>query len=79
MLADVDNTQQPILVIGAGVPPEWLHGPLAVAGISTAAGPVDWQWNGREMNVTLHGGTIPVKLGPAFAADTPYHVRYENR
>ena len=48
------------MVIGAGVRPEWLSQPIAVSRIGTAAGFVDWSWDGHDVAVTIHGVAIPV-------------------
>jgi hypothetical protein len=67
MLAYVENeVSAPTLVIGAGVPADWLGGPLSIAGIGTAAGLVDWRWAAGKVTVTLHGPHLPVRLGPGF-------------
>jgi hypothetical protein len=63
------------IVLGAGVPAQWLKDPLEVKGLSLPHGPLDWHWNGRRLKVTVHG-TPPLafRLGPSFPADTPLEV-----
>jgi hypothetical protein len=75
MLAYVENAATaPVLVIGGGVPKEWLAGAISIKGIGTTAGVVDWQWDRRDVAVTLHGQSIPVRLGPNFPAQSALMV-----
>jgi hypothetical protein len=77
MLAYPDETAgEPTIVIGACVQPSWLDRGMRAEGISTPFGQVDWTWNGRQMNVKLHGGHAHVRLGPAWASSTPLHIEY---
>lgn len=69
-LACVDETDEPRLLIGAGVPSPWLEGSLAVEGIGTRFGRVDWKWKDHRLTVVEHGFNLPVKVGPAFPGDT---------
>ena len=66
MLAFVDETVEPTLVIGAGLPKAWLDKPMNVEGIGTRFGKVDWKWRDGKMSVTQHGRKLPVKLGAPF-------------
>jgi hypothetical protein len=71
MLAETHRGQDSDeLVIGAGVPAIWLSREIAVSGVGTAHGFVDWTWNGAEVSVTIHGPPLPVRLGQAFPAGT---------
>jgi hypothetical protein len=66
VLAMVDGET---LVVGAGVPAEWLDQPLSVDGIVTDIGPVSWKWDGSSLAVTTPcGNRIPVRAGHAFVA-----------
>jgi hypothetical protein len=57
------------LVVGAGVPAEWLDQPLGVDGIVTEIGPVSWKWDGSSLDVTMPcGARTPVRAGHVFAA-----------
>ena len=77
MLAYSDETaDEPTIVIGAGVQHSWLQRPMQAEEISTPAGRVDWVWNGRQMNVKVHGSHARVRLGSAFAPGTPLNVEY---
>ncbi len=70
MLALVDETLEPTLVIGAGLPKAWLDKPMNVEGIGTRFGKVDWKWRDGKMSVTQHGRKLPVKLGAPFPDKT---------
>ena len=64
------------LVIGGGIPAEWLSSEIAVSGIGTTRGFVDWTWNGAEVSVTIHGDTLPVRLGPSFPSSARLNVAF---
>ena len=77
MLAYIEpSTPEPTLVIGAGIPVEWLDQPMKVKGLSTLVNQVDWMWDGQAMQVQVRGGQMKVKLGSAFPANTPLQVDY---
>jgi hypothetical protein len=77
MLAYVDESGgAPTLVIGAGIPKEWLDLAMSVKGLSTRLGKVDWEWRKGRMTVRLRGDKCAVKLGPAFPADVPIKFRH---
>jgi hypothetical protein len=76
MLAEVRETPGGrVLMIGAGVPAAWLARPIRVAGIGTAAGFVDWAWDGRRVAVHVADAALPVRLGAGFPPGTPVGVR----
>jgi hypothetical protein len=75
MLAYIDRTgNTPTLVIGAGMPPEWLRQPMSVRGQLVEGNLVNWTWDGQQMNVQLSGEKMAVKLGTAFPANTLVNV-----
>ena len=77
MLACADESaSEPTLVIGAGIPAEWLSRPMQAQGISTRLGTVDWTWDGHAMRITVRGTRCAVRLGPAFPAKTPTKVNF---
>jgi hypothetical protein len=70
MLACLDESgNEPTLVIGAGIPKEWLDVTMSVKGLSTRLGKVDWEWRKGEMSVRMRGEKCAVRLGPAFPPD----------
>ena len=75
MLAYEDKSaQQPGIVIGAGLPEDWLKHPMAVRGLPMTTGRLDWSWNAKEMRVTLSGPDADVRLGSNFPGGTPLKV-----
>jgi hypothetical protein len=77
MLAHVaDAPPEPVLVLGAGVPPDWLAHPIRIGGLRTALGQVDWSWDGARVRATVRGARVSVRLGPAFPPRTPVDVAY---
>ncbi len=78
MLVCLDESEpQPALIVGAGVPSEWLDRSLSVEGVSTRLGRVDWTWNKKRLTVRLHGPKVKldVKTGPAFPGGTEVRVK----
>jgi len=76
MLAYLDESgSEPTLVIGAGIPKEWLDMTMSVKGLSTRLGTVDWEWRNNSLSVRVRGEKRPVKLGPAFKSDTKLKVK----
>jgi hypothetical protein len=67
MLAYVDGSpDDPTVVIGAGIPKAWTRHPMAASGVAIPGGSVDWHWDGQWMQVTVHGPSMPVRIGRAF-------------
>jgi hypothetical protein len=54
------------LVIGAGVPQEWLRGEIEASGIRTRRGTVDWTWKQGRLTVKVDGRRAAYRAGPAF-------------
>jgi len=75
MLSYVNRSSSlPILVIGAGIPKDWLSKPMSVKGQLIENNLVDWTWDGKQMNVQIKGETMAVKLGSAFPVETQLKV-----
>jgi hypothetical protein len=64
----------PAIVIGSGIPVEWLRTPMKVSGLPIPGGEVDWDWDGRRMRVRLTGPSHQVRLGRAFPRNTPIEI-----
>jgi hypothetical protein len=76
MLVFLDESEaEPVLIVGGGVPKDWLSKPMRVEGAPTKVGTVDWVWQDGKMSVKLRGGRCRVKLGPAFPPATPVETR----
>ena len=73
MLAYSDeSTGMPILVVGAGVPREWLDDPIRVESLQTAHGPVTWIWDPASRKVRVRATGFPqnsIRLAGAFTQD----------
>ncbi len=79
MLGYLDQqSAEPSVVIGAGIPKEWLSSSLEVKGLSLPHRTVDWSWDGKQLQVTIHGAAAQIRLGPAFAPGTPVNVNIVN-
>jgi hypothetical protein len=75
MLGCVDESgREPVWVIGAGIPREWLATPINVRGLSTRFGTMDWTWKDQTMDVVIRGRRWPVRPGPAFPPNTKTKV-----
>ena len=75
MLAYVDESvSEQTIIIGAGIPAEWLQRPMSVRGFLTRLGHVDWKWDGRAMQVTLEGVKSAIRLGPSFPSTATVKV-----
>lgn len=77
MLAYTDqSTIEPVIVVGEGIPSDWLTQPMQVEGLSTVGSQVNWTWDGQAMRVQIRGSKASVKLGSGFSPDTPLSVEY---
>ena len=78
MLAHADeSTLIPILVVGAGVPREWLDDPIRVESLQTAHGPVTWTWDPASRRVRVRAPGFPqnsVRLAGGFTQDAALEV-----
>jgi len=71
MLAYLDESSgEPTVVIGAGIPRNWLDHPMAVRGLHLGVAVLDWTWDGKEVRVTMKGGNAKVRLGSVFHPDS---------
>jgi hypothetical protein len=78
MLSYVDESaEKPSLIIGAGIPKSWLDHNLSVTGLSLPIGRIDWSWNSKELNITIHGKNVDVRLSPSFPEGIPINVEYD--
>lgn len=77
MLAYVDESaSEATIIIGAGIPAEWLNRSMSVRGLATRLGEVDWKWDGRTMQVTVRGMKCAARLGAGFPPNTPVKVDF---
>ncbi len=77
MLAYTDlAAPKPTVVIGAGMPAQWLKQPIDIQGLKMPNGQIDWQWNNGKVYAKIRGSKVEVKLGASFPANTPLQVEY---
>lgn len=77
MLAYTDmSSNSPTIVIGAGIPQDWLRQTMSVRGLPMPNGKLDWQWDGQQMRVKISGDAVNIRLGSMFPAGTPLKVEY---
>ncbi len=75
MLTYLDrSTTEPTIVIGAGVPKEWLNKPMSVKGLPIGGSLVNWTWDGQQMAVQIRGKKVNVRLGSVFPSATSTKV-----
>ena len=75
MLTYLDRSaSEPTIVIGAGIPKEWLERSMSVKGLQIGSNIISWTWNGGQMNVQMSGKKMAMKLGSSFPANTPVKV-----
>jgi hypothetical protein len=76
MLAYIDRSADlPTLVIGAGIPTDWLSRAMSVSGRSVEGNLVNWAWDGRQMKVQITGTEkMAVKLGVSFPRQATINV-----
>jgi hypothetical protein len=65
-----ESGPEPVVLVGGGVPATWRSRPMRVSGLPTIVGVVGWEYDGRELHVTLRGKRpYPVRAGAGFGAD----------
>ena len=80
MLAYMDNkATEPTVVIGAGVPRDWLAQAMTVSNLTLPGGSMDWQWDGHSIRVTLRGPSRKIRLGATFPDGTELTVTHDNQ
>jgi len=77
MLGYEPPVPEPSLVIGAGIPREWLKQSLRIQQLSLRSGRLDWTWDGRTVSIQTSWDVDPrrVRLGTAFPPQTPIRIQ----
>jgi hypothetical protein len=72
MLAyDVSGTDQNTIIIGAGIPAEWLDHSISVTSMPMRSGELGWFWDGKNITISWRGARVPeFRKGPAFPASS---------
>ncbi|MBS0171648.1 MAG: hypothetical protein JSR62_14965 [Nitrospira sp.] len=80
MLGYVDeNEEEPVLILGGGIPQEWVGREMDVRKLRVGNILLDWRWNGRSMSAVIHGERrVKVKLGTSFPATADLRVTYQD-
>ena len=78
MLAYVDQTRLSTIVIGGGVPAEWVTSNLDVRGVQTGLGVIDWSWSGGKLRAVVRKGHPRVVAGNVFGPAVQVDVSYIN-
>ncbi len=72
-----ENSLDSEIIIGAGVPKEWLSHPFGVKHMSIPGGTINWHWDGSRVVVQTSGReNAVIKLGPSFPPTTPIDIIY---
>ncbi len=69
MLAYFDESgSDPVLVVGGGVPREWLNHTMGIENYRTKYGTVSWHYDDNTLSVTVQGakGKFNVRTGTSF-------------
>jgi hypothetical protein len=76
MLAYTDlAAEQPTVVIGAGLSPDWLKHPMNVGKLLMPNGAkLSWQWDEKQVRVKILGEKLNVRLGSIFPSGTPISI-----
>ena len=73
---DTEAANSPV-VIGAGIPPNWISQSFSVSTLLLPGGSIAWKWDGHVMHVTLKGPNRKIELGPAFPPGTTLTITHE--
>jgi hypothetical protein len=75
MLAYTDRVAtEPTVVIGAGIPKDWLNQSMQVRNLPLSKGQLNWFWDGQRMRVKILGEKVNVRLAPVFPPNTPLDI-----
>lgn len=78
MLGYLDETKETSrIIIGGGIPLDWLSKPMDVEKLQVGAYTLDWHWNNGVMKVIITGGKpIEIALAKHFPSDANLVVSY---
>ncbi|MBE9139088.1 hypothetical protein IQ254_18130 [Nodosilinea sp. LEGE 07088] len=78
MLAYINQQEGDVqsLVIGSGIPEEWLRHSMGVKGLMVGGNIVNWTWDGQQLNVEIQGDIEDIQLGSAFPIDTQINTTF---
>ncbi|XHX79377.1 MAG: hypothetical protein RBJ76_05445 [Stenomitos frigidus ULC029] len=64
------ETSEPTLVVGAGIPQEWLNQNISVKGLFVDGNLINWLWDGQQLTVQIQGKKMNVQPGKVFPKNT---------
>lgn len=78
MLAYIDEGgSEPTLIIGGGIPTEWLSKTMDVRRLRVGSLFIDWHWNGKAMKATIRGeNQLKARLGSGFPSEAQLELTY---
>jgi GH15 family glucan-1,4-alpha-glucosidase len=78
MLAMLDrSTNPPTILLGAGLPKNWVDRPHRVGGFPIPGGLLDWRWDRHTLHARITGQTpLQVRPGPPFPAGTVVTIEH---
>lgn len=79
MLGYLDEQDgEPVLVIGGGIPQQWIGREINVRRLRVGNVLLDWRWNGQAMTAVIRGERrVKVKLGTSFPKTADLKVTYQ--
>ena len=73
-----EHDGEPVLVIGGGIPQQWIGREMDVRKLRVGNVLLDWRWNGQSMTAVIHGERrVKIKLGTSFPKTADLKVTYQ--
>ena len=73
-----EHDREPVLVIGSGIPQQWIGREMDVRKLRVGNVLLDWRWNGQSMTAVIHGERrVKIKLGTNFPKTADVKVTYQ--
>ena len=74
-----ESGERPVLIIGGGIPKEWINDTMKVENFKTKFGTVSWSYEKNKMTVTVEGGKqkYAVKFGNSFNKNVALEKDYK--
>ena len=63
------------VIIGAGIPKEWIIHPMSVRGVPTPRGELSWSWDRERVRVEIAGEAPLIRLGSSFPPGTEIQIK----
>jgi len=74
-----ESGERPVLIIGGGIPKEWINDAMKVENFKTKFGTVSWSYEKNKMTVTVEGAKqkYEVKPGVSFNKNIVLDIEYK--